>query len=108
MSDVKTLSTTVTVAKGTTVAVAQIWGAAIDGLKEEGKVPQNCLPWAEINVEKTEADKPKKGHEGDRVYHVDVHYRELQPGETVTTDEVVASLLAPPTFDPNEPQDEHA
>lgn len=108
MSDVKKLSTTVTVAKGTTVAVAQIWGAAIDGLKEEGKVPQNCLPWAEINVEKTEADKPKKGHEGDRVYHVDVHYRELQPGETVTTDEVVASLLAPPTFDPNEPQDDHA
>lgn len=105
MSDVKTLSTTVTVAKGSTIAVAQIWGAAIDDLKAKGDVPQNCLPWAEINVEKTEADK-KKGN--DRVYHVDVHYRELAEGEKVTADEVIASMLTPPTFDPDAPHDDNA
>lgn len=105
MSDVKTLSTTVTVPTGASVAVAQIWGAAIGELKEKGEVPQDCLPWAEINTEQTEAEKPKKG---ERVYHVDVHYRELNPGEKASADEVIESLLTPPTFDPDQVDDDHA
>lgn len=105
MSDVKTLTTTVTVPKGQPVDVAQIWGAAIGELKESGKVPQDCVPWAEINVDKTDSEKASKK---ERVYHVDVHYRELTEGETATADQVIASLLTPPTFDPNTEPDEHA
>jgi hypothetical protein len=105
VSDVKTLATTVTVPKGASVSVAQIWGTAIDDLKEKGDVPQNCLPWAEINVDKTDAEKPKKDG---RVYHVDVHYRDLKPGEKATADEVIADMLTPPTFDPDQTDEDHA
>jgi hypothetical protein len=106
MSDEKTLTTTVSVPKGEPVDVAKIWGTAIGELKEAGKVPQDCVPWAEINVKKTEADK--SGKKDERVYHVDVHYRALTEGETATADQVIASMLTPPTFDPDEEKDDNA
>lgn len=101
MTDETTLSTTVAVERGSKPNRDQIGAAAIAALKADGKLPEHCLPSAEINVEKTEAENIAESN--DRVYHVDVVYRDLQPNEPeVTVDEVVASMLAPPAFDPDD------